>query len=492
MDSVIGAGKKEHPTSTRSGLRSTYVQRHARLWMAAWLLFTDVLSLLAAGLAAFGVRYWMGDLVNPPFYWRLVPLILVFPAIYALQRLYPAVGLSPVEELRRLTISTSAVFLLITAFTFWMRTAEYYSRLIFAFAWAFALLTAPGCRWLMRAIAVRFGGWGEPVAIIGCGGQAQRIGQFLIERLHLGLRPVAYIDCAAMPCEAGLSLPIFTFDEEANLNATLSNAGLHTALLVTSELPTELQDAIVNEQYFKFRHLILISNLNWVGSVGINPHDLEGFLGLEVRQNLLNDWQQRFKRLLDICLSALGGLVALPFLLLIALLIRLDSPGKVLYGHSRIGRGGHPITVWKFRTMVADADQILGEYLDQNPGCLSEWKANHKIKSDPRITRFGKFLRKFSLDELPQLWNVLKGEMSLVGPRPIVTSEIQYYQQGFDLYKRVRPGLTGMWQVSGRTDVTYDERVRLDEYYVRNWSLWLDIYIIVRTVLVVLQGKGAY
>jgi Undecaprenyl-phosphate galactose phosphotransferase WbaP len=492
MDAVISAREPEVTPSSRSRLRTTYWQRHARAWMAGLLLLTDVLSLLAASFAAFGVRYWMGDLVNPPFYWSLVPLVLVFPAIYALQRLYPAVGLSPVEELRRLTLTTSAVFLFITAFTFWVRTAEYYSRLIFAFAWVLSLVTAPGGRWLMRSLAVKLGVWGEPVAIVGCGGQAQRIERFLRQRSHLGLRPVAYIGSTAMPCEAGLSLPSFIFGEEADLDTTLRNAGVHTAILVTSELPTELQDAIVNEQYFKFRHLILISNLNWVGSVGIDPHDLEGYLGLEVRQNLLNDWQQLAKRLLDISLSSLGGLVALPFLLVIALLIRLDSPGKALYGHSRLGRGGRPITVWKFRTMVANADQILEAYLSQNPGSLSEWKANYKIKDDPRITRCGRFLRKFSLDELPQLWNVLKGEMSLVGPRPIVTSEVKYYQQGYALYKRVRPGLTGMWQVSGRTDVSYDERVRLDEYYVRNWSLWLDIYIIVRTVWVVLQGKGAY
>jgi lipopolysaccharide/colanic/teichoic acid biosynthesis glycosyltransferase len=142
--------------------------------------------------------------------------------------------------------------------------------------------------------------------------------------------------------------------------------------------------------------------------------------------------------------------------------------------------------------MVMNGDQVLLQYLAQHPELALEWERNQKLKDDPRVTRIGKFLRRTSLDELPQLWNVLKGEMSLVGPRPIIQEEVARYGDRFSLYTQVYPGLTGLWQVSGRNDTSYDERVRLDTYYVRNWSLWLDIYLLARTAGVVLAGRGAY
>ena len=493
MFRISDSAREISKTNPRSGLFITSrFKQHARTWMTVSLLVTDFASLLLAGLAAVGLRMWLYELFNPPFYWSLTPLLFIFLGIYVLRGLYPAVGISPVEELRRLTTSTSAVFLFITAITFWIRTAEYYSRLVYAFTWIFALIFVPTGRWLMRVLAVNLGVWGEPVAIIGSGPQAQRITQFLLERMRFGLRPVVYIDCLNENCHDKLTLPRILFGEEVDMDTHLSRAGINTAILITSEMPIELQDAIVNEQYLKFQHLILISNLNWIGSLGVTPHDLEGYLGLEIRQNLLNLWDQRIKRMMDIFLSVVFGLLALPFCLLIAVLIRLDSEGSIFFGHTRVGKEGKSITVWKFRTMVSHSDQVLKEYLAHNPEAKAEWIATHKIKDDPRVTRVGKFLRRYSIDEIPQLWNILKGEMSLVGPRPIVISEIERYQQGFALYKRVPPGITGLWQVSGRTDVSYAERVRFDEYYVRNWSIWLDIYIILRTFWAVLQRKGAY
>ena len=148
--------------------------------------------------------------------------------------------------------------------------------------------------------------------------------------------------------------------------------------------------------------------------------------------------------------------------------------------------------MWKFRTMVMNAEQVLENYLNKYPELRAEWEAGQKLKDDPRLTRVGKFLRKSSLDELPQLWNVLNGDMSLIGPRPIVEEERKRYEGRYQHYEQVRPGITGMWQVSGRNDTTYEERIQLDEYYVRSWSLWLDVYILIRTVWVVISCKGAY
>jgi Undecaprenyl-phosphate galactose phosphotransferase WbaP len=492
LDTHPGQSNQSSPDSKSKGLQTNFLQQHARLWMATLLFLSDAACLMLAGLAAVGLRLAMGNLINPPFYWSLVPYILIFLAIYALRGLYPAVGMSPVEELRNLTVITSVVFLFITGFTFWVRTAEYYSRLIFAFSWALAVISVPVGRWILRVLAIRLKVWGEPVAIIGYGPQAQRIAEFLIQRMHLGLQPVAFVASADVSSQNQVELPVFRFGKEAHLNSMLGAAGIHTAILITNELPPKLQDVIVNEQYFKFRQLILITSFNWVGSIGVVSHDLEGFLGLEVRQSLLNPWEQRLKRLIDLVFSLGFGVLALPLLGVIALIIRLDSRGEVFYRHMRIGKAGRSIKVLKFRTMVADADRLLDEYLEDQPDALLEWEKNFKIKNDPRITPVGKFLRKFSLDELPQLWNILKGEMSLVGPRPIVSQEIERYKQGYSLYQRVRPGMTGLWQVSGRTDVSYAERIRFDEYYVRNWSIWLDVYILARTAWFVLQGKGAY
>ena len=189
-------------------------------------------------------------------------------------------------------------------------------------------------------------------------------------------------------------------------------------------------------------------------------------------------------------------LLALPFILvafvIITILIMLDSEGPVFYRQTRIGRYGRRFYVYKFRTMVQNADELLQKYLAESPELKAEWLATHKLKNDPRITRVGAILRKTSLDELPQLWNILIGEMSLIGPRPIVDAEVDKYGDCFELYIQVRPGLTGLWQVSGRSDTSYERRVELDKYYVLNRSLKLDLQILWKTVFVVLKKDGAY
>jgi len=456
--------------------------------MAFVLVMADTCGLLLAGLAGVGLRMMLYELINPPFYWNLIALIPVFLLVFALRGLYPAVGLSPVVEMRRLTFSTTIVLLFFTTATFWLRSAEYFSRLVIAFSWGFAIITIPMCRWLFRVIATNSGLWGEPVAVVGNGLQTQRTAKFLLERMRLGIRPVVIIDDTGNI--DGSLVPKLAMDH------LLSNAdqmrGIQTAVLVDSELSETLRNPILDKQTFGFKRLILISDFSWIGSLGVTPYDLEGLLGLEIRQNLLYKWDPRVKRFVDFTVGLMMGVITLPLTLLISILIPLDSSGSIFYGHARIGKEGKPIIVWKFRTMVANADQVLENYLADNSVAKAEWRANQKLKHDPRVTRVGGFLRRTSLDELPQLWNVLKGEMSLVGPRPIVPEEIERYQQGYLLYQRVRPGITGLWQVSGRTNAGYADRLHYDEYYVRNWSIWLDIYILLRTIWVVIRGEGAY
>lgn len=198
------------------------------------------------------------------------------------------------------------------------------------------------------------------------------------------------------------------------------------------------------------------------------------------------------KRIFDIAAAVLLMIPAIPVALIVAVAIEIESPGQVFFVHDRIGRHGRRFRLWKFRSMTPNADQTLAQYLASHPDLRREWEHTHKLKDDPRVTRVGRLLRRSSLDELPQIVSVLCGQMSLVGPRPIVEGEIGKYGDGFSLYTAVRPGLTGLWQVSGRTDTSYRQRVLLDTTYIRNWTFWADVKILLRTVRVVLFGHGAY
>lgn len=202
-------------------------------------------------------------------------------------------------------------------------------------------------------------------------------------------------------------------------------------------------------------------------------------------------WTRVTKRLLDCLISLILIFLLSPLLCILSGLIKLDG-GPVFFRHTRIGRGFVLFDCLKFRSMVIGAEEVLEEHLNSNPAARREWENTHKLKNDPRITRVGKFLRKTSLDELPQVFNIVRGEMSLVGPRPIVHNEMKKYEEEIVEYARVRPGVTGLWQVSGRNNTSYKERVELDKWYVRNWSLWLDLFILVKTVPIVLTHRGAY
>ncbi len=212
---------------------------------------------------------------------------------------------------------------------------------------------------------------------------------------------------------------------------------------------------------------------------------------LKVRDLLIVGTGARIKRFMDVLLSTLGIAVLSPLLLVLAALVRCTSRGPVLFGHQRLGEGGKPIRVYKFRSMEADAEKKLQKILDEDPVLRAEYEATFKLSNDPRITAVGRWLRKTSLDELPQLFNVVAGTLSLVGPRPIVATEIDKYGPAASAILRVPPGMTGLWQVSGRSDLGYDERVRLDMEYITHWSLWLDLRILFATIPAVLRKKGA-
>lgn len=458
--------------------------------MASLFAVSDLLGLLLVWSMSVWVRYAFGGQFGLLLYWNLVPCLGLFLVSNALVGLYPGILLSPPEELKKLSQSTSVIFLAMSGAVFLSKQGELYSRGIFLMAWLGALLVLPLFRSLVRRQVHAKEWWGHPAVILGAGKTGREVCKALTREHRLGLRPVAFFDddpskagamIQGVPVEGDLHSAGNFVGECRDAVAIVAMPGVSPARLV------EILEGPASE----FRRLILIPDLFGTSSLWISAFDLGGILGLEVHQKLLDPRRQRVKRCMEIGLI----LVFLPVLMLLSLVIAIwikkDSSGPVFYGQKRIGLGGQDIQIWKFRTMVQDADETLQECLANDPGLRAEWEENHKLNWDPRVTSVGRILRKTSLDELPQLWNVLLGDLSLVGPRPIVWDEVDKYQAGFALYKKVKPGLTGLWQVSGRSETTYAERVRLDAYYVRNWSVWFDIYILLKTPGEVLRGRGA-
>ncbi len=253
--------------------------------------------------------------------------------------------------------------------------------------------------------------------------------------------------------------------------------------------------SIINRLQHKAQNILLIPDLFGVAVLGTNLQHFfqEQAIGLEVRNNLARPVNIFVKKIFDIIVSFFLIIVLLPLIILIAILIKLNSKGPAIFSQGRIGKNGKSFRCYKFRTMYRDAEEKLDNLLVSSQEAKSEWEQSWKLKDDPRITRVGDFLRKTSLDELPQVFNVLKGEMSLVGPRPVTKKEIdEYYRDQAKLCFGVLPGITGLWQVSGRNDTSYDYRINLDSWYVRNWNLWLDIVILLKTIKIVMKREGAY
>jgi len=262
------------------------------------------------------------------------------------------------------------------------------------------------------------------------------------------------------------------------------------AIVAMPGQPSSTLLSIVERVGGQFSHLLLIPDLFGFATLGVPAKSVGSVLGVEVRQQLLLPAPRLAKRVLDVSFTLVGSVFIFPFLLLIALLIKLDSKGPVFYMQKRLGRDNRHFMAAKFRTMHGDGEARLKQVLEADPELRKEYEVFHKLRKDPRVTRIGRVLRKFSLDEFPQLWNVIRGDMSLVGPRPYIERELPEMGGNEKLILRATPGMTGMWQVSDRNASSFAWRVQVDVHYVRNWSPWLDIYILAKTVGVVVRGSG--
>ena len=330
----------------------------------------------------------------------------------------------------------------------------------------------------------------EKIIVVGAGLTAERLLKFWREDLGYRYEIVGFID----------DHPISKFIPEqfqilGGFSTLKRNVQLHDINTVIIAAPgidkIALQNLIFDIQA-SVENISFIPDLIGTPMASVDAVTLftEKILMLNLKNNLANPYNRIFKRVFDIFVTIIGGLILSPFLIVLTVAVAVSNRGAVIFSHRRIGRGGKHFNCYKFQTMRQNFN--LQEYLDKNPAAQKEWDETFKLTDDPRVTKLGAFLRKYSLDELPQIFNVLKGEMSLVGPRPIVDAEISRYGKFIREYFMVLPGITGMWQVSGRSDTTYEERVEMDTWYVRNWSVWIDMLYLFKTFKAVVTAKGAY
>jgi Undecaprenyl-phosphate galactose phosphotransferase WbaP len=376
---------------------------------------------------------------------------------------------------------------------------------------------------------MRVGLWGKPVVVIGAGETGRNLVRMLREEWGLGLRPISAFDFRLLG-ERGRYLDGASYSvrneggkasedapqgshrprvlerrrakwmiEMGSKGGSVADAlrrakerGIDTAIFAMPHVRRENLLTCVAVARRSFEHVIVIPNLGGVTTSAVTARNLAGTFGVEVKHNLLDPWALRTKRILDLVGTVAGAVFVVPLLIVISVVVWVDSRGAVLYRAQRMGKDEKAFSCLKFRTMVLDAEAELERVLEENPRLREEYLTYHKLRDDPRVTRLGRFLRKTSLDELPQLWNVLRGEMSLVGPRPYLPRESEEVGESQEEILRVPPGMTGPWQVSGRSHTSFEERVKLDDNYVRNWSVWLDLILLARTVEIVLFNRRAY
>ncbi len=449
--------------------------------------WTLVLALVSAGF----VRQWAtgGAQMELGAGWLAVPLYL---GLSFFLRIVPGWGLGAVEELRRVVMALTIAFAL-TIVGMWLVHTNAVggdgvsSRLSVGLAWLFSLGLVPWARATAKGLLLRRDWWGVPVVIYGSGVVAARVVRQLQEERGMGYQPIGlFTDDPEMKGGHLDTVPVVGDTSRVAPEAAV-------AFLALPETDREHQTALLDGPLACYRTLVVVPDLFDAPSLWVRPRDIAGILGLELTSTLTQVVPRALKRATDLAVILVLAPLWMPLVALLAGLVWLGDRASPFYSQERIGYGGATFRAWKLRTMVPDAEAVLQRALDTDPARRLEWETTFKLEHDPRITAVGRLLRRTSLDELPQLWNVLSGEMSLVGPRPLP----RYHHNDLpvrvrDLRERVRPGITGLWQVSGRSDAGNVGMERWDPYYVRNWSLWLDVVILVRTLRVVVHGSGAY
>ncbi|HBQ3759940.1 TPA: undecaprenyl-phosphate galactose phosphotransferase WbaP [Klebsiella quasipneumoniae subsp. similipneumoniae] len=460
------------------------------------LAFSDLFGFTISMYIALGIMSWNVplDIDNASYIqgWIVLHWLLGFCCVgwYSVRLrhyFYRKTFWFELKEILRTLVIFAVIEIAIVAFTEWS-----FSRYIWFFTWGLILLFVPVCRMATKKALDILNLWKRATWIIGNGNNAIEAYKAIKSERNLGLQVVGFISTESKD-NVGTSIlgvPVIVHDKN-----WLDKIDKNTQFIVAVESSqSDIRNTWLRNFMVKgYRYISVIPTLR---GMPLDSTDMSFIFSHEVmifrvQQNLAK-WSSRvIKRLFDI-VGAISIIILIsPLLIYIYKKVKEDG-GVAIYGHERIGKNGQPFKCLKFRSMVTNSKEVLEELLKADPESKAEWDETFKLKNDPRITKIGHFLRKTSLDELPQLFNVLKGEMSLVGPRPIITDELVRYNEQVDYYLLSKPGMTGLWQVSGRSDVDYETRVYLDAWYVKNWSMWNDIAILFKTIAVVVKKDGAY
>ena len=412
--------------------------------------------------------------------------------------LYPGIGVSQISEVRHASCAATILCPLYLLTSLLLPTTAMPLQFAILLTCCLVAILLPIARGGVRTLFSRYRWWGQPALVVGGGSMAASVFRHLRHNPRLGLRPVGILGGwddlghrerpnAEPVHRAGTRHYLGPFSRGEHLLVELG----HPWLIVAA--PDRLRSS-VGDWGASGRYPTMVSYVAGSPTLWRRASSCLDWPGTYEGENLdrMPVVAKAIKRLIDLSFTLIGGILLLPLILLLAALIKLSSPGPIIYRQWRVGYRGRQFVCWKFRTMVCDGDRVLADYLSHDPAAREFWNRDHKLRHDPRVTRVGHLLRKTSLDELPQLWNVLRGDMSLVGPRPILPAEIPDFGNSFKAFCSVQPGITGLWQVSGRNHTTYSEHVEMDRFYAENYSLWLDIYILLLTFRVVLFRHGAY
>lgn len=463
--------------------RNSFVQAGHRTRNAVVLAAGDALALFVAlWIGRFVVHCLFDDVLSVRYSILIIPVWWVGAILVGL---LPGWGLGDVEELRRTELLTLSVFAAGGVIYFFLPKYFSPSRVAYVISLATAMIGLPATRIVVKSLLARARVWGCPAVVYGSTEAVGDVVRAFSDHHTAGYRPVGvYIDSNPAPLSVE-GLPV--------LGGFYDATHLAPAALVCIG-PSDHDFAAHFDRTLKgYQHVVLLPRIGIDFFQFVTPRSMAGLVGLEVTRNLLNPGAHETKRIMDLLVATVMIPLWLPLLGLVAAGIAIIDGQPVFYRQRRMGRHGREICLLKFKTMVVDADKALAKALDEDEALQREWNSNRKLRNDPRITPLGAFLRRWSLDELPQLLHVLRGEMSLVGPRPLPDyHRADLHPDTQQLREQVRPGMTGLWQVSGRSDTGNEGLDKWDRFYVRNWSIWLDLVILVRTIGAVCRRKGAY
>lgn len=476
-----------------------YKHKRSSFLLGLLTAVSDIAALfLCFGIGFFIVNLFRASDINFRSFIVYSAYFPFFLLAFAFFELYPAVMINPQEEVRKLTMCQILVFIAILGSLVLHKAADgEFLKDIQSFflisttrrALSAALLIAmlcsiwalPAMREMTRSYLSRYKFWTVACVVYSISENAAYFLKQLQKKTSFTYKPVLIISPIVSNSEV-MGVPVFPDTEETK--KMIKELGIKVAVI-------ESYNGNRSTLTSFYRYTLHIASSEML-SLPQRLCDIGGELALMSVNNLSRGYNLLLKRLTDLFLFSFSLPLILPLFIVLSIIIKLSSKGPVFFRHKRVGKNGKILNCIKFRSMRVDAEEVLEKLLKSDKKIKEEWESSRKLKNDPRITRVGKFLRKTSLDELPQLINILLGEMSFVGPRPVTKEELSKYGDAADYILSVKPGLSGMWQISGRNDASYEERVRLDSYYIQNWSVWLDMWIIIKTVGVVLNRKGAY